>query len=140
MIKKFFRGPTDNASIQFLRYVFVGGAATVIDFGLLYLLTEYGKIYYLISTMISFTVSMIFNNLFSMNWVFSGRVAARKWLDFLVFTLIAVIGLGLNVLLMWIFTEPIHCYYLLSKVFATALVFLWNFIARKVFVLRTGSR
>ena len=139
MLKKFFHGPTDNLSVQFCRYVFVGAVATVIDFTILYLLTDYAKIYYLISTIVSLMISMIFNNLLSMHWVFNGRASQKKWLDFLVFSIIAVTGLGFNVLLMWIFTEHFRFYYLLSKVFATALVFLWNFIARKVFVLRTGN-
>jgi putative flippase GtrA len=140
MIKRLFWGPTNDTSIQFFRYIFVGVAATVIDFGFLYLLTEYGKIFYLVSAVISFVAGMIANNLLSLNWVFSGRSSGKKWLDFVVFSLIAVIGLGLNVFLMWVFTEHFGFYYLLSKVFATALVFLWNFIARKYFVLQTAGQ
>ncbi len=137
MIKKIFWEPTESVSVQFFRYIFVGGIATLIDFGLLYLFTEYAKIFYLVSTILSFTVSVIVHNYLSMNWVFKGRASGKKLFEFAAFTVIALIGLGLNVLLMWIFTEHFRFYYLLSKVFATILVFLWNFIARKWFVFQT---
>ena len=39
--KKIFYGASDNPLIQFVRYFFVGGFAFIIDFGLLYILTEY---------------------------------------------------------------------------------------------------
>ncbi len=140
MIKKIFWEPTESVSVQFFRYIFVGGIATLIDFGLLYLFTEYAKIFYLVSTILSFTVSVIVHNFLSMNWVFKGRASGKKWFEFAAFTVIALIGLGLNVLLMWIFTEHFRFYYLLSKVFATILVFLWNFIARKWFVFQTREQ
>ena len=40
--KKIFYGASDNLLIQFVRYFFVGGFAFIVDFGLLYILTEYG--------------------------------------------------------------------------------------------------
>ncbi len=39
--KKIFYGASDNLLIQFVRYFFVGGFAFIVDFGLLYILTEY---------------------------------------------------------------------------------------------------
>ncbi len=140
MIKKILWEPTESVSVQFFRYIFVGAIATLIDFGLLYLFTEYAKIFYLVSTILSFTASVIVHNFLSMNWVFKGRASGKRWFEFAAFTVIALIGLGLNVLLMWIFTEHFRFYYLLSKVFATILVFLWNFIARKWFVFQTREQ
>ena len=45
--KKIFYGASDNPLIQFVRYFFVGGFAFIIDFGLLYILTEYAGLHYL---------------------------------------------------------------------------------------------
>ena len=46
---------------QLFKFGIVGGIAFVIDYGLLYLLTEKIGIYYLVSSLISFSVSVIFN-------------------------------------------------------------------------------
>ena len=49
---------------QIIKFGFVGGTAFVIDAGLLFLLTEFCGIHYLISGMISFTASVIYNYIF----------------------------------------------------------------------------
>ena len=54
---------------QLFKFGIVGGIAFVIDYGLLYLLTEKIGIYYLISSLISFSVSVIFNYIASVLWV-----------------------------------------------------------------------
>ena len=45
---------------------------------------------------------------------------------------IGVIGLGLDTLFVWIFTDSLKIYYMLSKIISTILVFIWNFGARKL--------
>ena len=53
-----------------------------------------------------------------------------------VFIGLSVIGLGLNQLLMWLFVDKLHIYYMLSKIIATAIVMVYNFITRKLFIER----
>ena len=50
---------------QIIRFAFVGGGAFVIDYGVMIFLTEVGGLNYLISSAISFTVSVIFNYIMS---------------------------------------------------------------------------
>ena len=57
--KKIFYGASDNPLIQFVRYFFVGGFAFIIDFGLLYILTEYAGLHYLLSAGWSSTTSSV---------------------------------------------------------------------------------
>ena len=45
---------TDSLIIQFFRYGFAGGVAFLVDFSLLYILTDFFHIYYLISAALSF--------------------------------------------------------------------------------------
>jgi putative flippase GtrA len=47
-----------------------------------------------------------------------------------------VVGLGFNDLFMWIFTDRCGIYYLLSKVITTAIVYFWNFFARKYILFK----
>ena len=127
---------TDNFIIQFFRYGFAGGAAFIVDFSLLYFLTEYLHIYYLISAALSFIPGLLVNYLLSVHWVFNNRVLENRSTEFIFFTLIGLGGLGFNELFMWFFTDVAGFYYLISKIISTALGYLWNFFAKKFFLFR----
>ena len=117
--------------IQLLRYAMVGGCAYAIDFGALYILTDYFRMHYLLSAAIAFTAGLITNYILSILWVFSKRSVDNKQTEFLLFALIGVAGLGFNEGAMWLLTDMVHFHYLISKLFSTVFVFFWNFYARK---------
>lgn len=119
---------------QLIRFGFVGGVAFVIDFAVLYLCTSVFGIYYLISSFISFTVSTIFNYIASVKWVFDVDKKKSQSKNFLIFIVFSVIGLGLNQLIMWIGVDKLNIYYLLVKIIATAIVMVFNFVTRKMFL------
>jgi putative flippase GtrA len=131
LIDTVFKGKTDNTYFQLIRYTFVGGLAFLVDFGTLYLLTEFFHLHYLLSAGIAFLLGLITNYLLSIRWVFTARSVRSKKVEFLVFAVIGLIGLGLNELFLWIFTDLLGIYYLLSKILTTIMVYLWNFFARK---------
>jgi len=128
---KLFLDKTENTLVQLFRYTFVGGFAFVVDFGTLFLLTEVFHIHYLLSAAIAFILGLITNYFLSIKWVFSIRSIENKKIEFLLFSIIGLIGLGLNELLLWIFTDLILIHYLLSKIITAIFVYLWNFIGRK---------
>lgn len=123
---------TDSAIVQFLRYGLVGGAAFVVDFSSLVFLTSVMQIHYLWSAAIAFVLGLTTNYLMSVSWVFATRALSNKYLEFGIFAWIGVIGLGLNEVFMWFFTEKWLCHYTVSKIISTVLVFLWNFASRKL--------
>ena len=128
---KLFLDKTENTLVQLFRYTFVGGFAFVVDFGTLFLLTEIFHIHYLLSAAMAFILGLITNYFLSIKWVFSIRSIENKKIEFLLFSIIGLIGLGLNELLLWIFTDLILIHYLLSKTITAIFVYLWNFIGRK---------
>jgi putative flippase GtrA len=128
--------PTQSTLVQFFRYTVVGGVAFVVDFGLLYAFTHYGGVYYLTSATLAFVVGLVINYTFSVRWVFSRRAVSNRWVEFGLFALVGVLGLGLNDLSMWLLTSVAGFYYLYSKLMTTALVFVWNFAVRKVSLFR----
>lgn len=132
MIEKLLKNKTDNTYIQLFRYTFVGGLAFIFDFSLLFFLTEYFNIYYLVSAAVAFLLGLTINYFLSVAWVFEKRSINSKQLEFFIFALIGIIGLALNELFMWFFTDMINIHYLFSKLISTALVFLWNFFIRKI--------
>ncbi len=135
-----FTGKTNSTLIQLFRYTFVGGFAFLVDFGSLFLMTEYFKVHYLISAGIAFILGLITNYFLSVRWVFDSRKMNSKSLEFFLFTVIGLVGLGLNELFLWIFTELLLIYYLISKIITAILVYLWNFFARKYLLFKNPSK
>lgn len=125
--------------IQIIRYFISGGIAAVVDFGLLYLLTEFFGLYYLWSAVISFSVGLLITYLFSITWIFNQRRISNRWIELLIFSVIGVVGLLLTYLFMQYFTEVINLHYMLSKVLTTIIVFFWNFLTKR-FVLFTKKK
>ena len=119
---------------QIIKFGFVGGTSFVIDAGILFLLTEFCGIHYLLSGAISFTASVIYNYMLSIKWVFDAKKDVNKVQELAVFIGLSVLGLGLNQLLMWLFVDIFHIYYMLSKIIATAIVMVYNFVTRKLFI------
>lgn len=122
-----------NLFKQLIRFGIVGVFVFLIDYSILYILTEFLGIYYLYSSIISFIISLIFNYIASIKWVFD---ASKKQTlkDFTIFILLSVIGLGINQLAMYIIVEKIKIWYMFSKIVASLIVMVWNFITRKIFI------
>ena len=131
MINKLFNEPPRDTLIQLFRYFFVGGTALVVDFGLLWGLTEWCRLYYLLAATISFIAGLMVNYALSIWWVFREHSLRSRIVEFAAFAIIGLIGLGLNELIIWLATERLRSHYILSKIISATVVFFWNFLARK---------
>jgi len=123
-----------NLVKQVFRFSIVGGLAFGIDYGLLFVFTEVVHTHYLVSATIAFTVATIFNYVYSMKYVFSGREDIGKITQFIIFVILSICALGLNNLLMRWSVENVHMHYMLAKVVATFIVSIFNFLTRKLFL------
>ena len=119
---------------QFMKFGIVGVIAFVIDYGVMIFLTEVFGVPYLISTTISFVVSVIFNYFASMRFVFKRKDDMSRRREFIIFIVLSVCGLGINDLLMWHMVDSLYIDYRLSKIVVTVVVAVWNFVTRKIFL------
>lgn len=119
---------------QLLKFGVVGGIAFIVDYSVLFVCTDFLGIYYLVSSLISFTVSTIFNYYASVKWVFDVDQKKNQKKNFLTFIIFSLIGLGLNQFIMWFGVDSLHIHYMLVKIGATAIVMIFNFVTRKMFL------
>lgn len=131
MIDELIAQRPHKLSIQVFRYIAVGGWAFLVDFSILYFLTEFGQIHYLVSAAIAFSIAIIISYILSVTWVFSQRSVSNRLHEFLIFLVIGILGLLLTEALMYVFTGLLHYHYLESKVIATVAILFFNFTARK---------
>lgn len=119
---------------QFMKFGVVGVIAFFIDYGVMIFLTEVFGVPYLISTTISFIVSVMFNYFASMRYVFARREGMSRRREFIIFLALSVAGLGINDLCMWLMVDFGHIDYRISKIVVTVIVAVWNFVTRKIFL------
>lgn len=132
----FSREPNSSTTVQFFRYGFVAAISLFCDFGTLVLLKQVAGMNYLIAAAIAFIFGLIVNYILSIFWVFTSRNVSNAKLEFTIFAIIGVIGLGLTELILWILTSKLGLFYMLSKAVATMVVYFWNFFVRKYTLYR----
>ena len=123
-----------NLMGQLFRFAFVGATAFLIDAGILYVLTDLFFIHYLISGTISIIISVVYNYILSVNWVYNTSNKKNHSQKFIVFAVLSLIGLAINQLLMFVFVDIFNIYYMLAKIIVTAFVMVYNFLTRKFFL------
>ena len=127
---------------QFISYFFVGGVAAIVEWVMFFIFANVLQINYFVSTVIAFIFST------TANWIL-GRITTFKdnntYKDkkakeaFLVF-IVSAIGLLFNLILMYLFVTVMgfdsSLGKTLSKIAATGIVFIWNFLIRKLVIYR----
>ena len=134
MRKQTNRGFFKTLAAQFAKFGVVGFLAFLIDYAVLMVLTQALGWDPVLSAAISFVISVVFNYLASMQYVFTRRDDLSRRKEFALFVVLSVIGLGINELVIWVGTAAFGAGALAvtaTKVVATVIVALWNFWSRK---------
>jgi putative flippase GtrA len=114
--------------IKLLKFGMVGLSGLVIDFGITYLFKEYLKWDKYAANTCGFSVAVVNNYFINRIWTFNSqeKKIAKQFTQFL---LIALIGLGLNTLAIYLLETKLHIPFYMAKFIAILLVFIWNFTA-----------
>lgn len=123
---------TENLLIQIFKFIIVGGIATLIDFILLFVFKEIVHLQVIISNTLSFCISLIYNYIASVKWVFDVNREKDPKKNFLIFLIFSIIGLAINDFIMYLLINKLSTF--ISKIIATAIVMVFNFITRKIFL------
>ena len=124
---------------QLAKFGVVGVVATVIDFGVMNLLHYALHLDILIANTAGFTISLIFNYVASMKFVFEHRDDMSRKREFAIFVVLSIIGLLLNDGIVLALNKGLLLEANIAKVAATALVMIYNFVTRKLFLDGTRS-
>lgn len=128
---------------EILKFGLTGGICFLIEYAALLLLKEGLHLSAVAATPIAFLVSVCFNYLLCVRWVFDGAKDGSRSSQ-VGFVLTSVMGLVLNwgimgaltalsgedALLFTLFGMPVKVY-MLNKIIATVLVMVWNYFAKR---------
>ena len=116
---------------QFFRYGVIGGLAFIVDFAGLLVLTEIFHFHYMVGATVGFLLGLALNYWLATHWVFRYRKLTNRRLEFIIFGVIGLLGLGLNNLCLYAMTESLMFDYRISKLLTAALVLAFNFSIRR---------
>lgn len=156
--KKLFVGGTSNTFIQFFRSLFVGGIATVVDMLVMIAVRELLHTPEAVAAVAGFIIGLAVNYIICSFWVFAKAKVKNRLIDFIGFAVIGIIGLVLTNLIIEPFSVqgmfgqgafvtwqifggliPTNKYYIVGKVLAVVIVYMWNFFARKFILYRKAE-
>lgn len=123
-----------NLIEQFMKFGVVGIVAFFIDYSVLMLLSQGFGVDAVLSAGISFCVSVVFNYVASMRFVFTHRDDLSRSREFFIFIILSAIGLVINELIMLAGVAALGDSALtvtITKLVATVIVLVWNFFSRK---------
>ena len=133
----------NNRMKEIVKFAFTGGVCFLIEYAALIALKEWLHLSAVAATPIAFLISVVFNYLLCVKWVFDGaKEGSRKAQIGFAFT--SVMGLFLNWAIMWALTALLGedavllslfgvelKVYMLNKVIATGLVMVWNYFTKR---------
>ncbi|MDY6765984.1 MAG: glycosyltransferase family 2 protein [Candidatus Nanohaloarchaea archaeon] len=119
---------------EVFKFATVGGIGTVVNMGLLYLLTEFAGIYYLASAVVAIEGSILFNFALNEVWTFAekGRAGISRLLQRLgKANTVYLMGAAVNLVTLWALTELAGIYYLVSNFLGILAGFTWNYLGNR---------
>jgi putative flippase GtrA len=121
--------------LKFIKFCVVGFTGMGIDFGTTWLLKEKIRINKYIANSAGFVIAATSNYIWNRLWTFQSENSHIAE-EYFLFIIISVAGLGINNLLVYIFSDRMKFNFYLSKLFAIAVVTLWNFVMNLIITFR----
>jgi putative flippase GtrA len=126
------------ASHSLVRYFFVASFIVAIELVIFQILYWMGT-NYVIGTTVSFAVAVVLNWALSRKVVF-GASQHSMAKEFVAVSLVSIIGLGIQLLVVYACINKAHLYPLLGKIISILTSFFWNYWCRAHFIFGTSAK
>ena len=138
---------TNNEYMKIFMYLLVGGSAALLEWTLFYIffrLLSASAVFsmqtqtVLAATTLAFATSTLHHYILCNRFVFDSGSRYHRGTEVSLVFLVSAIGLGWNLLLMWLFTSPaiLGLNPMVSKIMASAIVTVWNYVSRKKWIFK----
>ncbi|MGI0011041.1 MAG: GtrA family protein [Nitrosopumilaceae archaeon] len=114
------------------KYYLVGASGIFVNLGILFVLTEYVGLWYLLSSSIAIYVSITSNFLLNKAWTFRDTVIKQRgFLMYGKFIGVSLVGMGIQLGFNYMFVEKLSVYYLLAALISIVIASSVNFVLNR---------
>jgi putative flippase GtrA len=121
--------------LKFIKFCAVGFSGMGIDFGTTWLLKEKAGVNKYIANSTGFILAATSNYIWNRLWTFQSE-SNQIVVEYLSFIIISVVGLGINNLVVFLFSDKLRFNFYFSKLIAVGVVTIWNFIMNYLITFR----
>ena len=117
---------------QTIKYFLVGGIGVGVNLGLLYGLTDFLGIWYILSQGIAIAISITNNFFLHRYWTFKNEIVEPKTLErYIKFFIVSIIGMGIQLGLTFMLVENYTMYYLSAAVLSIIVASAFNYLVNR---------
>ena len=136
---------TNNEFIKVILYLFVGGTAALVEWGLFYLFFYYLLVGFglsvdtltMVATALAFGLSTLYHYFLGNILVFDSGSKYDKSKELSLVFLVSIMGLLFNLVLMYIFVGLLAWQPMFAKVLTSCIVVVWNYLSRKKWIFKS---
>ena len=136
---------TNNVFIKVILYLFVGGTAALVEWGLFYLFFYYllaglglsVDTLTMVATALAFGLSTLYHYFLGNVLVFDSGSKYDKSKELSLVFLVSIMGLVFNLVLMYVFVGLLAWQPMLAKVITSCIVVVWNYLSRKKWIFKS---
>lgn len=142
-VRQFLRGTPPfrwaEKYAQFIRFCIAGGLAFTVNIGVLYTLTDILRVYYLISTVGAFLVSLAVSFTLQKFWTFKDHSRDHLHIQMPLYFGMQLGSVSVNAALMYVFVEYLHIWYVFSQVIISLALAVVVFFINKGYIFKQGE-
>ena len=136
---------TNNEFIKVILYLFVGGTAALVEWGLFYLFFYYLLVglrlsvdnLTMVATALAFGLSTLYHYFLGNILVVDSGSKYDKSKELSLVFLVSIMGLVFNLVLMYVFVGLLAWQPMLAKVITSCIVVVWNYLSRKKWIFKS---
>ena len=136
---------TNNEFVKIILYLFVGGTAALVEWGLFYLFFYYLLLglglsvdtLTMVATALAFGLSTLYHYFLGNILVFDSGSKYDKSKELSLVFLVSIMGLVFNLVLMYVFVGLLAWQPMLAKVITSCIVVVWNYLSRKKWIFKS---
>ncbi len=118
---------------KMIRFLIAGGSAAVVNLGILYILTDYVKMWYVLASVYAFIAAFFVSFLLQKYWTFKEQTHTLIKKQMLMYLGTAGVNILIGTALLYIFVEYVGLHYLFGQIISQGLIaFLSYFVYQHV--------
>lgn len=122
--------------MRVIRFITTGGIGISVNLGLYYLLVHFIGAHYLAGSIIAVTCSTIVGFLLQKFWTFEEKTTDTAHVQFMFYSLVAILNIGLNTLIVYILAGVLTMHYLLAQGAAGGIVAVWSYFIYRELIFK----